>query len=77
MAEARIDNALAIVAAPLDRVLVWEALQAAGARVDLVHGRYLLEGNKPLAGIGDRVIALIITERARNEGLTIGESTAH
>lgn len=72
MADARIDAALAIVAVPLDRRLVWEALQAAGAVNDFIHGRLLPEGNKVLAGVGDRVLSLVITETARQDGVTIG-----
>ncbi|KAK3053824.1 hypothetical protein LTR09_005104 [Extremus antarcticus] len=74
MADARIDAALAIVAVPLDRRLVWEALQAAGAVNDFIHGRLLPEGNKFLAGVGDRVLSLVITETARQDGVTIGET---
>ncbi|KAH6670301.1 hypothetical protein F5X68DRAFT_236244 [Plectosphaerella plurivora] len=37
-------------------------------------GRTLKQGNKPLAGIGDRIISLYITEVAFNEGLTIGDT---
>lgn len=73
MADTRITGAIAIVAVPLDRRLVWEALQAAGATIDLVDGRHLPEGNKSLAGVGDRVIALVVTDDARDEGCKIGK----
>lgn len=72
MANARIDGAIAIVGTPLDRRLVWEALQAAGVPVDFADGHYLPEGNKPLAGVGDRVMALVVTDNARDEGLRVG-----
>lgn len=74
MANQRIDAALAILAVDLDRRLVWEALQAAGADNDFTGGHRLLEGNKPLAGVGNRVISLVITEKARQEGCTIGDT---
>jgi hypothetical protein len=70
MADARVD------AVPLNRRLVWEALQAAGASVDFVDGQYLPEGNKPLAGVGDRVLALIVADDARDDGLRIGRLTS-
>ena len=76
MADARVDGALAVIAVPLNRRLVWEALQAAGASVDFVDGQYLPEGNKPLAGIGDRVLALIVADNARDDGLRIGRLTS-
>jgi len=72
MADARIDGAIVVIAAPLNRRLVWEALQAAGALVDFIDGWYLPEGNKPLAGVGDRVIALVVADDARDNGLRIG-----
>jgi hypothetical protein len=72
MADARVDGAIAVIAVPLNRRLVWEAFQAAGASVDFVDGQYLPEGNKPLAGVGDRVIALIVADNARDDGLRIG-----
>jgi len=75
MAEARVDGAIAVIAVPLNRRLVWEALQAAGASVDIVGGQYLPEGNKPLAGVGDRVLALIVADNARDDGLRIGRLT--
>jgi hypothetical protein len=73
MADTRINDAIAIVAVPIDRRLVREALQAAGATIDYVDGRYLPEGNKTLAGVGDRVIALVVADNARDEGYRIGE----
>jgi hypothetical protein len=76
MADARIDGAIAVIAVPLDRRLVWEALQAAGASVDYIDGHQLPEGNKPLAGVGDRVIALVIVDNARDDGLRIGRLTS-
>jgi hypothetical protein len=76
MADARVDGALAVIAVPLNRRLVWEALQAAGASVDFVDGQYLPEGNKPLAGVGDRVLALIVADNARDDGLRIGRLTS-
>jgi len=75
MADARVDGALAVIAVPLNRRLVWEALQAAGASVDFVDGQYLPEGNKSLAGVGDRVLALIVADNARDDGLRIGQTS--
>ncbi|KAK5711686.1 hypothetical protein LTR17_018267 [Elasticomyces elasticus] len=74
MADIRVDGALEIARVPLRRHLVWEALQAAGAAIDYSDGKFLPEGNKPLAGVGDRVIALYVTEIARLEGITIGQT---
>lgn len=76
MADTRITGAIAIAALPLDRLLVWEALQAAGAMIDPTEGRHLPEGNKSLAGIGDRVIALVVTDKARDDGYKIGKQKA-
>jgi hypothetical protein len=76
MADARIDGAIAVIAVPLDRRLLWEALQAAGAPVDYTGGHYLPEGNKLLAGVGDRVIALVVVDNARDDGLRIGRLTS-
>lgn len=73
MADTRISGAIAITALSLDRLLVWGALQAAGATIDSTEGRHLLEGNKSLAGIGDRVIALVVTDRSRDDGCKIGD----
>lgn len=72
MANARIDGAIAIIGTSLDKRLVWEALQAAGAPVDLADGHYLPEGKKPLAGVGDRIMAMVVTDNAREEGLRVG-----
>lgn len=72
MADTRISAAIAIIALSLDRLLVWEALQAAGATIDSTEGRHLPQGNKSLAGIGDRVIALVVTDRSRDDGCKIG-----
>ena len=72
MANRRIEGALAIVAVELDRRLLREALQAAGAKVDYVDGKHLLQGNRPLAGIGDRVLSLLVTEKAWNSDFSVG-----
>jgi hypothetical protein len=73
MADTHITSAIAIVAVPLDRRLVWEALQGAGATIDSDDGRRLPKGNRFLAGVGDRVIALVVTDNARDQGCSIGK----
>ncbi|KAF6800967.1 RNase [Colletotrichum sojae] len=43
---------------------LWEALQAAGSPVLAVPQRRIREGNKRLAGLGDRILSMIIVKRA-------------
>ncbi|KAH0428176.1 RNase [Colletotrichum camelliae] len=43
---------------------LWEALQAAGSPVTRVGTRSLREGNKQLAGLGDRIISVVIVTMA-------------
>ena len=51
--------------------LLWEALQLAGSGVR-VDGRILVQGNKPLANVGDAVISLLIRSRALDRFWKIG-----
>ncbi len=45
-----------------DPLILWEALQAAGSPVHAINGRRLLDGNKRLAIVGDRVLELALAE---------------
>lgn len=45
-----------------DPLILWEALQAAGSPVHSISGRRLLDGNKRLAILGDRVLELALAE---------------
>lgn len=56
--------------------LLWEALQAAGSPNMFVGGKYLREGNKSLAGVGNAVMSLILKTQARNEDMTVGKCRA-
>ncbi|KAF6818366.1 RNase [Colletotrichum musicola] len=49
---------------------LWEALQAAGSGVPTVGSRAVREGNKPLAGLGDRILAMAIVNIAVDQNLT-------
>jgi dsRNA-specific ribonuclease len=71
--EARLDRVMVILGYNFQTPsLLSEALHVAGSVLINSNGRSLKEGNKPLAGIGDRIISLYITEDAFNKGLTIG-----
>lgn len=49
--------------------LLWEALQAAGSPVQAIgHGR-LVQGNKPLAGVGDALLYLVLRMQSRTLNL--------
>lgn len=52
--------------------LLWEALQAAGSPVQDIGHRRLVEGNKPLAAVGDAVLKLVCKKQGRNLNLRIG-----
>ncbi len=45
-----------------DPLILWEALQATGSPVHSIGGRRLLDGNKRLAILGDRVLELALAE---------------
>ncbi|KAI1813373.1 ribonuclease III domain-containing protein [Poronia punctata] len=53
---------------------LWEALQAAGSDVSKLNGRTLPEGNRPLAGLGDLVIDLIIKSDCYNSNMSTGST---
>ncbi|KAF4809534.1 Ribonuclease 3 [Colletotrichum tropicale] len=55
---------------------LWEALQAAGSPVTRVGTRSLREGNKRLAGLGDRIISAVIVMNAVDDNLSIGDTNA-
>lgn len=56
----------------INRAWLWEALQAAGSPVLGVPDRRFREGNKRLAGLGDRILSMIIVKRAVGENISIG-----
>ncbi|PSK42194.1 hypothetical protein B9Z65_4108 [Elsinoe australis] len=73
----KVDAALAIVGEDLNQDLVWEALQMPGSGVTLINGRRVLQGHNSLAGVGDRVAALVIIEDGHlDELLTSQQSNA-
>ena len=45
-----------------ERLILWEAMQAAGSTVRFAGGRELVDGNKRLAVIGDTVLQLVLAE---------------
>lgn len=51
-----------------DSDLLWEALQAAGSPVFAVGGRYLPDGNKRLALLGDTVLKLVLVREWYTSG---------
>ncbi|KAF6835301.1 RNase [Colletotrichum plurivorum] len=53
---------------------LWEALQAAGSPVLAVPQRRIREGNKRLAGLGDRILSMIIVKRGVEENISIGDT---
>lgn len=65
----KVDAALAIVGEDLNQDLVWEALQMPGSGVTLINGRRVLQGHNSLAGVGDRVAALVIVENGHLDEL--------
>ncbi|KAE9566785.1 hypothetical protein CGMCC3_g17057 [Colletotrichum fructicola] len=50
---------------------LWEALQAAGSPVTRVGTRSLREGNKQLAGLGDRIISVVIVMTSVDDNISI------
>ena len=59
-----------------DPSMIWEALQAAGSPVLRIGNRRLVEGNKRLAVLGDKVLDLALAE-AWHEGNTARGSEGH
>lgn len=57
--------------------ILLEALHLAGTIFTDANGDLLREGNKSLAGVGDRVISLVITRDAHEDRLTIGTFLLH
>ncbi|KAF4875267.1 Ribonuclease 3 [Colletotrichum siamense] len=55
---------------------LWEALQAAGSPVTRVGTRSLREGNKQLAGLGDRIISVVIVMMSVDDNISIGNTNA-
>ncbi|TDZ27824.1 Ribonuclease 3 [Colletotrichum spinosum] len=53
---------------------LWEALQAAGSPALIIGGRRIREGNKQLAGLGNRVLNLVIVKNAFENSLSIGDT---
>lgn len=45
-----------------ERLILWEAMQAAGSMVRSAGGREFVDGNKRLAVIGDTVLQLVLAE---------------
>ncbi|KAI8152424.1 hypothetical protein K4K49_010734 [Colletotrichum sp. SAR 10_70] len=50
---------------------LWEALQAAESPVTRVGTRSLREGNKQLAGLGDRIISVVIVMTSVDDNISI------
>ncbi|KAH7361537.1 hypothetical protein B0T11DRAFT_317488 [Plectosphaerella cucumerina] len=74
--ESRLDRVMVILGYNFQTPsLLSDALHVAGSVLITSDGRSLKEGNKPLAGVGDRIIGLYIVEHAYREGLTIGETS--
>ncbi|CAI0645062.1 unnamed protein product, partial [Colletotrichum noveboracense] len=48
-----------------------EALQAAGSGVPTVRSWAVQEGNKPLAGLGDRILAMAIVDITVDQNISI------
>ncbi|KAJ0351631.1 hypothetical protein COL26b_004524 [Colletotrichum chrysophilum] len=55
---------------------LWEALQAAGSPVTRVGTRSLRKGNKQLAGLGDRIISVVIVMTSVDDNISIGNTNA-
>ncbi|KAI0432158.1 ribonuclease III domain-containing protein [Xylaria sp. FL1042] len=56
--------------------LLWEALQAPGSNVALLNGRFLTQGNKGLAALGDAVATLIVKLDCYLLNRSIGDAAA-
>ena len=55
-----------------ERLILWEAMQAAGSMVRSAGGREFVDGNKRLAVIGDTVLQLVLAERWYGDGTSRG-----
>lgn len=55
-----------------ERLILWEAMQAAGSMVRSAGGREFVDGNKRLAVIGDTVLQLVLAERWYGGGTSRG-----
>ncbi|KAL9070902.1 MAG: hypothetical protein Q9161_004544 [Pseudevernia consocians] len=51
-----------------ERLILWEAMQAAGSNVRYAGDREIMDGNKRLAVIGDTVLQLVLAEQWYNGG---------
>lgn len=61
--DAKIQGAQAVIGYTFKKpFLLWEALQAAGSPVLRIGNRNLLDGNKRLAILGDRVLELALAD---------------
>lgn len=56
-----------------DQNLCWEALQHAGNGVSQAGTRFILNGNKRLAILGDMVLATVLSKEWYNSGDSQGE----
>ncbi|PNS18170.1 hypothetical protein CAC42_3615 [Sphaceloma murrayae] len=65
----------AMLGQDLDEGYVWEALQMPGSGVFAVHGRRLHKGHRPLAGVGDRVAALLVAGDAYHQNVDVGTTS--
>ncbi|KAI1485509.1 hypothetical protein F5X96DRAFT_324899 [Biscogniauxia mediterranea] len=55
--------------------ILWEGLQAPGSDVTALNGRQIPGGNKPLAGVGDKVFALVTVLDSYERGEDIGTTS--
>ena len=55
-----------------ERLILWEAMQAAGSNVRYAGDREFMDGNKRLAVIGDTVLQLVLAEQWYNGGTSRG-----
>lgn len=55
-----------------ERLILWEAMQAAGSMVRSAGGREFVDGNKRLAVIGDTVLQLVLAEEWYRGGTSRG-----
>jgi hypothetical protein len=51
-----------------EQLWVWHALQRAGSYVSTVAGRRLVQGNKPLAMVGDKLLDTVLMIGALQHG---------
>lgn len=55
-----------------ERLILWEAMQAAGSMVRSAGDREFVDGNKRLAVIGDTVLQLVLAESWYGSGTSRG-----